>query len=95
MLEFASQFKQVFNYLPVEKEIAKLSRAYLGNVIYTIVGRAFLQLGPNEDQRKTREDQGKEGLNDRLGPGHREDLPGKHLRQRLQRQLQLFDEIIR
>ena len=41
MLDFASQHPQVMEALPVAKEIKKLSRAYLGNVIYTIVGNPF------------------------------------------------------
>ena len=41
MLDFASQHPQVMEYLPIAKEIRKLSRAYLGNVIYTIVGEPF------------------------------------------------------
>ena len=31
------------DYLPIEKEIKKLTRSYLGNVIYTIVGEAFVE----------------------------------------------------
>ena len=41
LLEFAAQWPGVFNFLPPEKEIGKLSRAYLGNVIYTVVGEPF------------------------------------------------------
>jgi len=58
MLEFASQFKQVFDHLPVEKEVHKLSRSYLGNVIYTIVGEPFynwVQIKINERHDKIKE----------------------------------------
>ena len=58
MLEFASQFKQVFDHLPVEKEVHKLSRSYLGNVIYTIVGELFynwVQIKINERHDKIKE----------------------------------------
>ena len=41
ILEFARQYPIVFGYLPVEKEIKKLTRSYVGNVIYTVVGEAF------------------------------------------------------
>ena len=44
--------------MPVEKEIAKLSRAYLGNVIYTIVGEPFynwVQMKINERHEKIKE----------------------------------------
>ena len=41
MLDFAQLHPQVLEHLPVAKEIKKLSRAYLGNVIYTIVGNPF------------------------------------------------------
>ena len=29
------------DYLPIEKEIKKLTRRYVGNVIYTVVGEPF------------------------------------------------------
>ena len=41
MLDFAQLHPQVLEHLPIAKEIKKLSRAYLGNVIYTIVGKPF------------------------------------------------------
>ena len=41
MLEFIQQYPQVLDYLPIEREIRKLSRSYLGNVIYTVVGEPF------------------------------------------------------
>ena len=31
----------MFDYLPIKKEIKKLSRGYLGNVIYTVIGDQF------------------------------------------------------
>jgi hypothetical protein len=40
-LGFIQQYPVVYSYLPVEKEIRKLTRSYLGNVIYTIVGQPF------------------------------------------------------
>jgi hypothetical protein len=41
MLVFTQLHPQVLEHLPIAKEIKKLSRAYLGNVIYTIVGKPF------------------------------------------------------
>ena len=41
MLDFVRLYPQVLDYLPVDKEVKKLSRSYLGNVIYTIVGDPF------------------------------------------------------
>ena len=41
LLEFATGYPEVMKALPVEKEIKKLSRQYLSNVIYTIVGKPF------------------------------------------------------
>ena len=40
---FASQTPEVENALPPSKEIAKLCRGYLANVIYTIMGEPFRQ----------------------------------------------------
>ena len=42
MLQFASQYPNIQKYLPeIEREIDKLLRAYIANVIYTIVGEPF------------------------------------------------------
>ena len=41
IFEFAHNSSEVENALPPPKEIAKLSRAYLSNVIYTIMGEPF------------------------------------------------------
>ena len=41
MLEFAEDHPQVFEFLPIKKEVKKLSRAYIGNVIYTVIGERF------------------------------------------------------
>ena len=42
MLDYASQHPQVLKYLPeLEREIEKLPRAYVANVIYTVVGDPF------------------------------------------------------
>ena len=41
ILDFAADHPQVFAYLPVKKEMRKISRQYLGNVIYTVVGARF------------------------------------------------------
>ena len=41
MFDFAKSKQAVENALPPPKEIAKLSRAYLANVIYTILGQRF------------------------------------------------------
>ena len=44
MLGHAKAFPQVFKALPSEEaEIAKLPRAYISNVIYTLVGPPFKQ----------------------------------------------------
>ena len=43
MLAYASQFDAVMMTLPIASEIRKLSRQYLANVIYTIVGDQFAQ----------------------------------------------------
>jgi hypothetical protein len=40
---FAANTVDVQNALPPSKEISKLSRAYLSNVIYTIIGEPFQQ----------------------------------------------------
>lgn len=41
MLAYASQFDDVMKALPIASEIRKLSRQYLENVIYTIIGDRF------------------------------------------------------
>ena len=41
MLDFATQFPQVLSALPIPSEVAKLSRQYLANIIYTLVGDPF------------------------------------------------------
>ena len=42
MLEFASDYDKVSQALPSEsREVMKLPRAYVANVIYTLVGQAF------------------------------------------------------
>ena len=41
MLEFAESFPEVSNYLPEERDIDKLPKAWIANVIYTIVGIPF------------------------------------------------------
>ena len=41
MLLFASDYPNVMRALPIEAEIKKLSRQYLANVIYTLVGEKF------------------------------------------------------
>ena len=41
MLEFCNDYPDVIQSLPVESEIQKLSRQYLANVIYTLVGEPF------------------------------------------------------
>jgi hypothetical protein len=40
---FAANSPEVQNALPPSKEISKLSRGYLSNVIYTIMGEPFQQ----------------------------------------------------
>ena len=41
LLEFTKYYPDVMKALPIDKEIKKLSRQYLGNVIYTVVGKPF------------------------------------------------------
>ena len=41
LLDYAKGYPDVMHALPIDKEIKKLSRQYLGNVIYTIVGDPF------------------------------------------------------
>lgn len=41
ILEYAEDHPHIFDYLPIKKEIKKLSRSYLGNVIYTVIGDPF------------------------------------------------------
>ena len=42
MLEFARNYPQVINTLPmVEREIDRLPRDYVANIIFTIVGEPF------------------------------------------------------
>jgi hypothetical protein len=43
IFQFACNMVDVQNALPPSKEISKLSRSYLANVIYTIVGEPFQQ----------------------------------------------------
>ena len=41
MYEWARDKPDVLNALPNEKETSKMSRAYIANVIYTMVGQPF------------------------------------------------------
>jgi len=41
LLDFAKGYPAIAHAFPVEKEISKLSRAYIGNVIYTLIGEIF------------------------------------------------------
>ena len=42
MLQFAAEYPQVGQALPLApKEVLKLPRAYIANVIYTLVGQSF------------------------------------------------------
>ena len=43
IFDFSINSVEVQNCLPPSKEILKLSRAYLSNVIYTIMGEPFQQ----------------------------------------------------
>jgi hypothetical protein len=44
MLKFAAAYPEVVRTLPAEeREVAKLHRAYVANVIYTLVGQPFQQ----------------------------------------------------
>ncbi len=44
MLAFGEQYPEVMEALPsVNKEIHKLPRAYIANVIHTIVGKPFVK----------------------------------------------------
>ena len=57
MLGFLEKWPRVFDYLPIEKEIHKLPRQYLANVIITIVKAPFQewvdqQIGVKNDKIK-------------------------------------------
>ena len=41
MQGFASAYPQISRYFPVDREMEKLPRQYIANVIYTIAGNAF------------------------------------------------------
>ena len=41
MQAFASAYPQVARYFPIDKEMKKLPRSYIANLIYTVVGSAF------------------------------------------------------
>ena len=41
MLAFANDYPDAMRALPIENEISKLHRWYVGNLIHTIVGDAF------------------------------------------------------
>jgi hypothetical protein len=42
MLQFARNHKGIFDYFPAEdREIKKLPRAYISNVLYTTIGNPF------------------------------------------------------
>jgi hypothetical protein len=43
LLEYAKSYPAVMQALPVEREIKKLSKQYIANVIYTIVGAGFIE----------------------------------------------------
>ena len=43
MLLYARNYNEVMNSLPIDKEIHKLTRQYVANVIYTIKGDHFSQ----------------------------------------------------
>ena len=43
MQAFANSYPGVNRYFPIEKEVEKLPRQYIANVIYTIVGPPFAQ----------------------------------------------------
>ena len=58
LLGFANIYPRVLEYLPIEKEVKKLTRSYIGNVIYTIVGEPFrdwVQEKVNERHQKIKE----------------------------------------
>jgi hypothetical protein len=40
-LEFATGYPDVWKYLPMEREIAKLPRYYIVNMIHSVVGEPF------------------------------------------------------
>ena len=41
MLGFLQQHRQVMEYLPIAKEIMKLPKQFLVNVMYSVIGDAF------------------------------------------------------
>ena len=41
LLEWAKSYHQIFNYLPDKQDLDRVPRAWIANVIYTIVGDPF------------------------------------------------------
>ena len=55
LLAYANTYPEIKDFLPVEKEVKKLTRAYVCNVIYTVVGEPFqLWVKTRVDQRHER-----------------------------------------
>ena len=61
MQAFATAYPQLARYFPIEKEMEKLPRQYIANVIYTIVGNPFAkwvesQMRKRNDKIKAEQD---------------------------------------
>ena len=61
MQAFASAYPQVARYFPIDKEMKKLPRSYIANLIYTVVGSAFAkwveqQMRKRNDKLKMEQD---------------------------------------
>ena len=54
IFDFACNSTDVENALPPPKEISKLSRSYLSNVIYTVMGEPFQAGSPSRSTSETR-----------------------------------------
>ena len=61
MQGFTKQYPGVTSYFPIEKEVEKLPRQYIANVIYTVVGQPFAvwvksQMEKRNDKIKAEQD---------------------------------------
>ena len=62
MLDYAQQYPQISQYLPaIQREIEKMPRHYIANVIYTVVGEPFQmwvnkQIDARNDKIKAEQD---------------------------------------
>ena len=52
MQNFSAKYPGVNKYFPIEKEMDKLPRQYIANVIYTIVGNQFSEWVKSQMQKR-------------------------------------------